>query len=180
LPLWRASEYRYFLGACLSYLGRALLCLGRVDDAVSRLEEAKANFLHVGAEQEVPPVDARIAECHIAKGNSEAALELVRGMLGRASESNGVARISPLLERIQGHALLQQGDLWGARDALEASLVAAKERRSFFEAALTSLSLIELDRLEGVEPPLEMVTESRSVLSSLKVRAVPPVPAPPQ
>ena len=42
------------------------------------------------------------------------------------------------------------------------------------------LSLIELDRLEGVEPPLEMVNESRSLLASLKVRAVPPVPLPPR
>ena len=39
---------------------------------------------------------------------------------------------------------------------------------------MTMLSLIELDRLEGVEPPLEMVDESRSVLAKLKVRAVPP------
>ena len=28
------------------------------------------------------------------------------------------------------------------------------------------LSLIELDRLEGIEPPLEMVTETRSLLAS--------------
>ena len=42
------------------------------------------------------------------------------------------------------------------------------------------LSLIELDRLEGVEPPLEMLNESRSLLASLKVRAVPPVPRPAQ
>jgi len=128
----------------------------------------------------VPPVDARIAECRLAMGNPDAALELVRGMLGRASESNGVARVVPLLERIQGHVLLQQDDLWGARDALEASLVAAKERRDLFEATLTQLSLIELDRLEGIEPPLEMVTESRSLLFSLKVRAVPPVLLPPR
>jgi hypothetical protein len=113
-------------------------------------------------------------------GNADAALELLRGMLGRASESNGVSRIVPLLERIQGHALLSQGDLWSARDALEASLAAARERHDDFEATLTSLSLIELDRLEGVEPPLEMVDESRSFLANLKVRAVPQVPRPPQ
>ena len=47
-----------------------------------------------------------------------------------------------------------------------------------FEAALTMLSLIEVDRLEGVEPPFELVNESRSVLGNLKVRAVPPVPVP--
>ncbi len=172
LPFWKASQFRYFLAACLSQLGRVSLRLGRLDEALSRLEEARANFLQVGAENELPPTDARIAECRLAMGNPDAALELVRSMLGRASESNGIARVVPLLERIQGHALLQQGDLWSARDALEASLAAARERRNLFEAALTMLSLIELDRLEGIEPPLEMVTESRSLLASLKVRAV--------
>ena len=81
--------------------------------------------------------------------------------------------------RVQAHALLRQGDLWGARDSLEASL-AARERKELFEATLTMLSLIELDRLEGVEPPLEMVNETRNLLASRKVRAVPPVPSPPQ
>ena len=53
-----------------------------------------------------------------------------------------------------------------------------RERHDRFEVTLTLLSLIELDRLEGVEPSLEMVTESRSLLSNLKIRAVPPVPLP--
>ena len=68
--------------------------------------------------------------------------------------------------------------MWGARDALESSLNAARERNNNFEAALTMLSLIELDRLEGVEAPSEIVEESRATLASLKVRAVPPVPPP--
>jgi class 3 adenylate cyclase/tetratricopeptide (TPR) repeat protein len=180
LPFWRASQFRYFLAACLSLLGRVSLRLGRLDEALGRLDEARATFLQLGAENELPPIDARIAECRLAMGNVDGALELVNNMLGRARESNGVARVVPLLERLQGHALLQQGDLWSARDALESSLAAAKERRNLFEAALTMLSLIELDRLEGIEPPLDMVSESRSLLASLKVRAVPPVPMPPQ
>ena len=84
----------------------------------------------------------------------------------------------PLVQRMQGHALIKQGDLWGARDALEASLAAAKEKHNLFETMLTMLSLIELDRLEGVEPPIEMQDESRSLLARLKVRAAPPVPTP--
>jgi tetratricopeptide (TPR) repeat protein len=179
LPLFKASAWRYYLGACLSYLGRVSLCLGRLDEAMSRLEEAKAHFVDVGAEEQVPAIDARIAECRVAKGDIDAALVQVGGMLGRASESNGVARVVSLLERVQAHALLKQGDLWGARDSLEAGLAAARERHDLFEVALTSLSLIELDRLEGVEPALEVVNESRQLLSTLKVRAVPPVPRPP-
>jgi predicted negative regulator of RcsB-dependent stress response len=178
VPVWKASQYHYFLGHCLLFLGRVSLCTGRIDEGLTRLQEAKANFLSVGAEKEVPAVEARIAECHIAKGNPDAAIELVSGLLGNASETNGVGSVVPLLERIRGHALLRQGDLWGARDALDASLAAAKEQNQPFEASLTMLSLIEVDRLEGVEPPLEMVEESRSRLASLKVRAVPPVPLP--
>jgi hypothetical protein len=42
------------------------------------------------------------------------------------------------------------------------------------------LSLIELDRLEGVEPALDIVEENRNLLSRLKIRAVPSVPLPAQ
>jgi class 3 adenylate cyclase/tetratricopeptide (TPR) repeat protein len=178
LTFWKASQYHTYLAYCLLLLGRVSLRLGRLDEALNRFEEAKANFLHVGSDSDVPAVDARIAECRLAMGNPDTALELVRSMLSQASESSSIAKIVPLLERIQGHALLRQDDLWGARDALESSLAAAKEQNQPFEASLTMLSLIELDRLEGVEPPLDMVTESRSRLSSLKVRAVPAVPLP--
>jgi tetratricopeptide (TPR) repeat protein len=180
LPFWKASQYHYHLGFCLLLLGRVSLRLGRPDGALARFDEARASFLHVGAEEEIPAVDARIAECRVTMGNLEAGLELVQSMLGRASASNALAKVVPLLERIQGHALLKQDDLWGARDALEASLASARERKDIFEATLTMLSLIELDRLEGIEPPHEMVNESRSSLSNLKVRAVPPVPLPPR
>ena len=180
LPFWKASQYHYYLAACLLLLGRVSLCLGRLDEALTRLEESKAHFRQVGAEQEVPGVDARLAECRAAMGSLDAALELIEVNLSRANTAKGVARVVPLFKRIQGHVLIREGDLWGARDALEASLAAAKEQHSLFESTLTMLSLIELDRLEGVEPPLEMVSESRSLLASLKVRAVPPFPAPPQ
>lgn len=180
LPFWRASQFRLFLAACLSLLGRASLRLGRLDQARSRLEEAKATFIEVGAEQEVPSMDARLAECLLAAGDAQGALDAVNALQARLKDSGAAARVAPLVERIKGHALLAQGDLWSARDALEASLAAAREQANSFEAALTVLSLIELDRLEGVEPPLEMVSEARMVMSNLKVRAVPPVPLPAQ
>jgi class 3 adenylate cyclase/tetratricopeptide (TPR) repeat protein len=180
LPLWKASQYRLFLAACLSVLGRVSLRLGRVDEALARFEESKGHFLHLGAEEEVPAVDARIVECYVEMGKLDEALALVAELLGRTDISKAVVRLVPLLRRLQGHALMKQGDLWGARDALDASLAAARERPDRFETMLTTLSLIDLDRLEGIEPPIEMQDESRSLLASLKVRAVPPVPAPVQ
>jgi tetratricopeptide (TPR) repeat protein len=178
LPVWKASKNGYFLAGSLGLLGLALLRLGRFDDALARLEESKAGYIRVGADGDVPAIDARIAECRVAMGRADDALELVRDLIERAASSSAVERILPLIHRVHGHALLLKDDLWGARDALEASIAAAKERNNDFEAALTMLSLIELDRLEAVEPANEIVTESRSMLSALKVRAVPPVPLP--
>ncbi|HSQ79821.1 MAG TPA: adenylate/guanylate cyclase domain-containing protein [Casimicrobiaceae bacterium] len=178
LPLWKASQYRFFLAACLFVLGRVSLRLGRLDEALARFEESKASFLHVGANEEVPAVDARIVECWVEMGRLDEALAMIGELLARTEDSEAVVRLMPLVQRMQGHALIKQGDLWGARDALEASLAAAKEKHNLFETMLTMLSLIELDRLEGVEPPIEMQDESRSLLARLKVRAAPPVPTP--
>jgi tetratricopeptide (TPR) repeat protein len=180
LPLWKAAQHRFFLAACLSLLGRLSLRLGRVDEALKRLQESRENFLEAGAEGEVFAVDARIIECHVEIDKLDEAVSEVAAMLEKASESNTIAKLTSLLQRLHGHALMKQGDLWGARDALEASLAAAREKKNQFEAALTMLTLIELDRLEGVEPAQEVLDESRAILAKLKVRAVPRIPSAPQ
>src|SRR6185369_13633227 len=108
LPFWKASRYRYFLALCLSYLGRVLGRQGRLDEALNRLEEAKINFLQIGADHEVPAVDAWIAECGVST-QPDATLDAVRGMLASATSSNAVAKVVPQLERVRGHALLRKG-----------------------------------------------------------------------
>jgi ATP/maltotriose-dependent transcriptional regulator MalT len=150
---------------------------GTVDEAMGLLNEAKASFGEVGADEEVPPIEARIAECHVAKGETDAALEITQGLIDRADDSTGVTRVLALVHRVRAHALMLQGDLWGARNALESSLAAARERHSDYEAALSMLSMCAIDRAEGVEPAQEMVDETRATFARLKVRAVPPVPA---
>ena len=37
-------------------------------------------------------------------------------------------------------------------------------------------ALLELDRLEGVEPDSQLITESRSLTATLKIRAMPAMP----
>ena len=67
-------------------------------------------------------------------------------------------------------------DPFGASEAFETSLAIARERKECFEVALTLNALIELDRLEGVEPPQEVVDESRAAIANLKIRALPRLP----
>jgi hypothetical protein len=73
--------------------------------------------------------------------------------------------------------MLMQADPFGAREAFEQGLEAARARNELFDVALTLNALCELDRLEGVEPPQELVDESRAIAAKLKIRALPPVPA---
>ena len=143
-----------------------------------RLTEAKTHFLHVKAETDVLDVDARIAECLIFKGDAEAALAAVSDGLVRARSSKGGAKVVPLLERARGHALLNVGDPAGARQALEASLAAARSRGDLSQTTLSLQSLIEAHRRAGVEPSPDVVAESESLIARLKIRALPPIPTP--
>jgi tetratricopeptide (TPR) repeat protein len=176
LRLWRASEYRYLEGICLMHLGEVCVSAGRYDEALVRLEEAKGHLQHVGAEGETLDVDARIAECRVFKEDPAAALELAGATLARVRASSGGERAVPLLERIRGYALLQQGDVAGARPALESSLASGRSRRDLFEVVLSMRALFELASVEGVRPPEELVAESDAIVSRLKIRSI-PVPA---
>ena len=177
LPVWKSSEYRYFHGACIWMLGRVSLRANKLDEALARFAEAKALLTEVGAEHEIMDIDARIAECHLLKNDPDAALALADEILAREDTSGAVARLTPTLNRVRGYAMLMQADPFGAREAFESSLAVARERNERFEVALTLNALIELDRLEGVEPPQDVVDESRAVIAKLKIRALPATPA---
>ena len=176
LPLWKASRYRFFLGACLSLLGRAAMRDGRLGEALQLLHEAKDNFMQVGADQELPAIDARIAECRVFMQDADAALELATAMLGRAGPSNGVADVTAVLQRVRGFALLQRGEFDGARDAFDKGLAAARAKHDLFEVTVGLLALVELARVAGEAPEPAVLAESTSLLESLKIARPPALP----
>jgi class 3 adenylate cyclase/tetratricopeptide (TPR) repeat protein len=168
LPLWKASRYRFFLGACWAQLGRASLRAGRFEEALRRLHDARASFEHVGAESEVLEADGLIAECKAGNGEDEAGLVIVDGILARGA-GNGVAKIAAQLHRVRALALRAQGNRAGARAALEASLAAARKRGSLLDITLALLARLELDDLEGRDAPADVVEEARALIASLKI-----------
>ncbi len=177
LPIWRASRYRYLLGVCLWFLGRVSLNAGRYDEALQRLDEAKTNFQHVRAEQELLDVDARVAECRVRMGEPILGLELASAALVRARAVKGGAKVIPQLERARGHALLRQREFAGARQSYDTGLTAARARHDLLETSLALKALIELDRAQGTAPPDHVVAEFAELMSRLKIRSTPPSPA---
>ena len=176
LPMWKSSEYRFFHGGCLWMLGRVSLRANRIDEALARFNEARKILVDVGAEYEVQDLDARVAECRLLKGDVDGAIALADEILARTEPPEAIERLKPQLNRARGYAMLVQSDPFGAREAFEQSLEVARQRKDRYETALTLNALTELDRLEGVEPPQEMLDESSSILAAFKVRALPPVP----
>lgn len=176
LPRWRALEYRYFLAACLSVLGRAALRRGHHDEAFACLDEARALFEHAGATQEVLDVDARIAEGHCLRGEADAALALADATLAHAKDGAGVPKVASLLERVRGCVFAQRGDIGAATRSFDASLTAARTRRDPFEITLCALAKIAFHRAQGHEPPEALVTESSALIAQLKIGALPPMP----
>ena len=176
LPRWRALEYRYFLAACLSVLGRVALRSARYDDALLRLDEARALFEHTGAAQEVLDIDARIAECRLLRGEFETALALADATLARARNGKDVPKVAALLERVRGYAYARRGETEVARRSFEASLAAARARRDHFEITLATLAQIALDQAQGREPAAELVAERDALIERLRIARLSPLP----
>jgi class 3 adenylate cyclase/tetratricopeptide (TPR) repeat protein len=172
MPLWKASRYRFYLAACLSLLGRVSLRAGRFDEALKRLTESRDHFVAMGITGQVPPVDARIAECRACLGDTDGAISLVDEML-RQPQGSGLA---PLLLRARAYALQRRGDHAGARQALDASVAAARSRNDPFEIALTLSLAIKIAETEGTPPRADFVGEANMLIERLKIRALPAMP----
>ncbi|MEZ0233840.1 MAG: tetratricopeptide repeat protein, partial [Actinomycetota bacterium] len=176
LRVWRASEYRYFLAACLSDLGRIAARTRRFDEALEMLDEALAMFRDVGAEEEVVDVVARTAECRVLMGDSSTALALADEAHTRMQGTEAAALAGALLDRIRGYALLQLGDAGEARLAIDRSLAEARAQGLDHEVAYALDALIRLSDVERAPPPEGATEERDAILSKLGIPLVVKIP----
>lgn len=178
LRVWKASEYRFFVATCKSYLARSLARTGRFEEALALFEEAGVELADVGARGDALTNDVRIAECRVLMGDGEAGLALATEVLDRGGASEELGMALPLLQRVRGYALIQVGEIAEARGALDESLRVARERGDDYEVALTLHAIVRLDRLEGRPAPSDLASEAAGILSRLGVARVPEVPLP--
>jgi class 3 adenylate cyclase/tetratricopeptide (TPR) repeat protein len=174
LRVWRASGARVRLATGLRLMGRIASRLGRFDDAMPLLQEAREEFQAIGADSEVIETDARIAGSLVRQGRTGEGLALACDALGRA-EARNTATFLALLHRIRGFAYVQAGELDAARQAFEESLAAARAQRAEYEEAMTLDALARLVALTGADVT-PFAAPRDAAFARLGVVSVPEVP----
>ena len=174
--VFRAAGIRSVLAFAKANLGRTAARAGRHVDARQLLEEAREISLEIGAQTLLAEVEARLAELEVLRGQPEQALAAAERTLERNETEDGVAAQGPLLHRVRGYALAQQGQLAAAREALARSLSAAQQRDADYERALTERALAEIAALEAGEPDQRLLRNSAETLERLGVKRLPTVP----
>ena len=127
------------------YLGRSLVELRRFADAIPHLERAAemAPTRHTLSGLAAAPIYARLVEAYAEAGQPEKAFAALEKALK-------VAPANAELLRARGSLLLRQGDLAGARAALEqARATDAREPRLHVELANCYRNMSELPRAEA-------------------------------
>ncbi len=179
LRVARSAGLRWGVGPSLSVLALLLARTGRFDEALLMFDDARTEWVHVGASAELALNEARRAECRVLMGDGRRALGIVDEVLALGRGTDEVGPILPQLERVRGYALAQTGDPVGARAALERSLAAARERDDLLQRALTMTAIARLDRSEGRTPSPKDEAAAAAALAGLGVRQVAEVPLAP-
>jgi class 3 adenylate cyclase/tetratricopeptide (TPR) repeat protein len=170
--LWAGAGWQIGAGWAMSNLGRVASRDRRFDEAAERLANAGELLRSIGAEALLLETEAREVERLVLAGEHEAALTQATE-LQRAAAKLGLAHVLILLDRLEGCARAQSGDLDGAWTAWDRSLVAGRERGAEYEIALT------LELMAGAAPHLgradgeDMADEARTIFDRLGVGTTP-------
>ncbi len=175
--VWRASSFLNGIAYVQLGRGRIAAAVEHFDEALELFTRARSGWEEIGADARVVEADARIAECHLLRGEPDAAIAVTDEALGGSAVGDGAAPQAALIHRVRGYAFIQRGELDRAREELERSRREAGAHESAYEAALTDRALAELVRREGGAPD-ELEETSAAVLARLGVVATPSVPLP--
>jgi len=155
LRVWKAAGFELGVAYALANLGRVSYRDGRPNDGLPMLREARALFGEAGYVAQVLETDSRIAECHVVANQPDEALAVADGALAVEASRDGLGHQRPALLRARGYALAQLGRPDEAREALTASLTAARERQADHEVAFTLNAMKDLAEDQTLDAPLE-------------------------
>jgi class 3 adenylate cyclase/tetratricopeptide (TPR) repeat protein len=172
LRVWQAAGHRRMVAAAKRFLARNASRAGEFDEALRLFGEARAGAEHVGARADVIEIDAKLAECYAFQGEASLALKMVEETLDHAESFAGASVWKPLLHRVRAYALIQQGELANAEEALLESLRQARAVDADYEVALTLRALSQLSVLQGGSDGSAYEDESAAIFERLGVVCV--------
>jgi len=143
LRVSRAAGYRLGVGFSSMQLGRLDARTGETGQAHDRLAAARREFAAAGLDADVVQVDVATVECLVMECRSAEALALA----DRLAPEAGAAAAA--LWRLRAEALLQQGDLDGAREALASARAEAEAHELGFEVLQAAATARRCARAEG-------------------------------
>ncbi len=171
---WRAAGAETDVAEARRERAKALARRGDLLGARRLLQDARTVQLKHGQHGEVLTTDVRLAELEVLSGASGRALKLAVDLESRARASDGGSGLRPILARIRGWALLQQGRSDEARQAFGESRRQSRDRGDAYQVALA------LDGLIAARAPGQDVqaleAERLAIHDSLGIAATPAVP----
>ncbi len=174
--LWRAAGHAY-AAVATAELGRIAYRAGRFPEAISLLEQAREEFVKMGADADVRETDIRIAECRLLMGDSGTALEIVDGALQEVERKGvAVAVRMPRLLRIRGCALILEDAFDEAHAVLARSVEASREEDDAYELALALEGLAHLQRTADPDGARGLEQERLDLLARLGIEAASTLP----
>jgi hypothetical protein len=165
-----------FIGLGHSNLGRVAARDSRLEEAASRLREARDLFRSTGANSMLLEADAREVERLVFAHQSEAALSLADEVRARIERFGGMPYILAMLDRLSAYALWQVGERQSAWTHLAASLERARGAKVDYEIALTLQAMSRVGPLLQVANVEDLARESGDIFSRLGVISTPEVP----
>lgn len=142
--------------------GRISCRLGRSEDGLAILAEAREIFGQIGEAEEIPGTDLAICEGLLLAGDDHGALDLADRLLDTDGDEP-VWRAG--LHHLRGHALLRVGEEAAATDAFETGVKEADANDDRYGYALNLLGLVALtpDAAEAANQSAEAWSQLRSL-----------------
>ena len=164
-----AADDIELVGLANRELAQVRLGLGDAHDALTRLETARAAFDELGLAQEMLGVDEAMAQCLVALGDIDAAIDTAGAALARAHELHHDSALVAL-HRVHGYALLAAHRHEEARATFEAGLESPNAGDGRRDYALILLGIADLTAREDKDRAALMKAESQQILDALGVR----------
>ena len=168
----QAADDRELVALVARETGQVLARSGRVREALSKFDAARAGLSELGLRLELISLDTALADCLTDTGDVDRAIVIANEAVARAEELHADSLLAAA-HRVRGCALLAAGRDDDARAAFEEGLRCPAGGDGRHEYALNLLGLARLAERHGQPEAPRLSREGNQILDALGVVATP-------